>query len=231
MRITIAKDLAHKAGIPHARSQVDVLAGSGPDAGKLRVQPGTSFTCTLRNAASVFILLPAPPGAPGKLDTVRLDAEVEDGGIVFALPWHVKPADRVVEELPKTLDAIEESARPIARMVASLLDDDDPPVNGTAINHVYADSEETGGSPFTHNGKTTLVNRKQHLLLTKLQAPLLKPLVPPGWFIDYATLIKATGVPDKAGLQTLVSKTKPRAAEAGLTIKPMTGLGYCMDEV
>lgn len=104
----------------------------------------------------------------------------------------------------------------------------DKPVNGTAKGHVYADSEEIGARhEFSHNGRSCLLNKRQHIVATKLHAAMTKV---PGGFIPYDVLIKAAGITDKPVLAAEVSRTRKLIRPLGLDIEAQPGMGFFMRE-
>jgi hypothetical protein len=250
--------------------RADVFIGIGADSGCLKVQPhkdGTYALTTDSKASAFKILLKPPLGAPDHLDATKLDAQMDDGAIVFAMPWHVRAGNRVVEEAeaeaeaprpaasdmseyvstrvfdgtrplvstavarikarhspPPTLD----SAKALSDIKDALEEIEDRPLNGSVKSHVYADSPEGLKFEFNHNCRSCQLPWKQHAVVTRLHAAMLKE---PLGFLDYDILTKLAGTNERAIMQATLSAARKPLKALGLQIVSVPGFGYRMEEV
>lgn len=267
--IRMARTLAETAGIPpHETSRVDVLLGTGGDAGSMRLKlaDNGAWACHPQGkGAALKVALMRPEGFPDDYDTTDVAVVISRGALTFGLPWHKRAADRQVEDdddlpdaemiaadvsgifsrpppppseagaatTPPTLDAVEESARPVpepAKPPTFHVEQQtaDKPLNGTAKTHIYPDSFDTQNRiVFSHGGKTCEVNKRQHKLLHKLHEAMVKN---PDGFLDDGLLVAVTGVPNAEALAALVSTVRKPIGRIQLVINRWPKLGYFMRE-
>lgn len=144
--------------------------------------------------------------------------------------------------LPPTLDAVEETARPLEsdfvgeRMTEEellkgldrLFDEDDKPVNGTAGGHVYADSPSGAKTiAFHHKGKSVDLEEREHAVMSRLYKATLKS---PGAFLDFGVLSKAAGTKDIDILHVVMTRGTEKVKVLGLIVGVKKKLGYWMKE-
>lgn len=240
--IRVARTLAAKAGIPpDVKSRVDVLLGAGADAGGMRVvhdPAGAHGAFPQGKRGAVRIVFKQPAGMPPEYPDTMVDLEFpKGGGVVFALPWHKRAADREVEELPAvvhcdddayrttvvpvtvgdfisatvpaTLDAVEETARPAP--------------NGHALQ--VPESGEPIMLPFTHKGQTVELEKIRHAVATALYKVLGKG------YVAAEMLLRTYGGKDRAALLEMVGDMAKDLAPLRLEAGLRHGRGYWMREV
>jgi hypothetical protein len=260
--IRIARELAASGGIPSDRkSRVDVFLGAGADAGRMKIacDPDGAHAChPSGKTGALKIAFRAPPETPKEFAPTTVKAASKDGGVTFLLPWYRRAADRVVEEPPATLEAIEEMARPTRSFFGSLT-----PEQQTAAlayrgeeNHgdpAFARSERAGAAAKAEitdkpvNGtarhhvyadsedvgqKYQFAYGDKNCLLNKRQLALaakLQKAMGKG-FIDDNVLVHVTGVRDADCLHALVSTVRKAIGPLGLKIERQPKIGYFMAE-
>jgi hypothetical protein len=167
----------------------------------------------------------------------------------LVFPAEVMPALQlpiIRETSPETLDELArefpmhevvqpESVRPIVPDQAAIrqaLDqiesEIDKPLNGSARNHVYADSETAQRKyTFVHKSKTCMLTKREYDVVTKLHHAMIKV---PGGFIDHNILVQAAKVKDKDALGAVISVIRKLILPLGLHIKPQPKMGYWMED-
>src|SRR5262249_5959084 len=82
--------------------------------------------------SSVFLILSPPPGAPATFQATHCEPAIEDDSVTFAIPWHKRAADRVVEEPPPVVLDDDGAYRVAALTRGPSIDD--------AIKHLASDA-------------------------------------------------------------------------------------------